>query len=89
MLYRDCTAILDQSPSSQAAQSNVARWRTIVDDEAGGDEDAKAAMMKSFRGRRNWPDGLKRYWASTYEMDAETWERVADFIERAATSLSP
>jgi MerR family transcriptional regulator, thiopeptide resistance regulator len=85
LLYRDCSAILDQNPSSQAAQSIVARWHTIVDDETGGDEDTRAAMLKSFSGRRNWPDGFKRYWASTYEMDAETWERVADFIERAAS----
>jgi DNA-binding transcriptional MerR regulator len=85
VLYRDCTAILDESPASQAAQSIVARWHTIVDDEAGGDEDAKATMLKSFSGRRNWPAGMKRYWASLYEMDAATWERVADFIERAST----
>jgi DNA-binding transcriptional MerR regulator len=85
VLYRDCLAIVDQSPTSQAAEAIVARWRTIVDDEAGGDEDTKAAMLQAFKGRSSWPAGLKRYWASLYDMDATTWERVADFIERAST----
>ena len=40
-------------------------------------------MLKAFRGRRSWPVGMKRYWASLYEMDADTWERVTDFIEKA------
>jgi MerR family transcriptional regulator, thiopeptide resistance regulator len=84
LLYQDCSAIVDESPSSPAAQSIVARWRAIVDDEADGDEDTKAAMLKAFKGRGSWPDGLKRYWASLYDMDAATWERVAAFIERAS-----
>lgn len=84
VLYRDCFAILDQSPSSQAAQSIVARWHSIVDDETDGDEDMKATMLKAFRRRSRWPASMKRYWASLYDMDTATWERVADFIERAA-----
>jgi DNA-binding transcriptional MerR regulator len=84
LLYRDCVTILDQGPSSQEAQSIVARWHAIVDDEVDGDENLKAAMLTSFKGRSSWPAGLTRYWASLYDMDAATWERVAEFIERAA-----
>jgi MerR family transcriptional regulator, thiopeptide resistance regulator len=88
-LYRDCAAILGESPAGPSAQSMLARWRAIVEDEADGDEATRAAMLKSFRGRATWPAGLKRYWASLYGMDAETWERVADFIERAHALSAP
>ena len=27
-------------------------------------------------------DGMKRYIASLYEMDVDTWQRVTDFIDR-------
>ena len=83
-LFRDCAAVLDADPSSDAAQSVIARWRALLDAETGGDQDTRAQMLKAFRGRRSWPAGMKRYWASTYEMDAATWEKVTDFIERAA-----
>lgn len=89
LLYRDCAGILGESPSGQPAQSIVERWHAIVDDEADGDEEAKATMLKSFSGRRSWPPAFKRYWASLYDMDATTWERVADFIERAHAVSGP
>jgi len=88
-LYRDCTAILGESPAGPSAQAILARWRAIVEEEAGGDDQARAAMLNAFRGRTTWPAGLKRYWASLYDMDAETWERVADFIERANDVSGP
>jgi DNA-binding transcriptional MerR regulator len=83
-VYRDCATILDESPSSPAARSIAARWRAIVDDEYDGDEEARTTILKGFRGRRTWPAGFKRYWASLYGMDAATWERVADFIDAAS-----
>jgi DNA-binding transcriptional MerR regulator len=89
LLYRDCAAILGENPAGRAAQAIVARWHAIVDDEAGGDDEVKAQMRKSFARRRDWPDGLKRYWASLHEMDAATWTRVADFIERADALSAP
>jgi DNA-binding transcriptional MerR regulator len=89
LLYRDCAAILGESPDGASAQSMVARWRAIVEDEADGDEATRAAMLTSFSGRVTWPAGLKRYWASLYRMDTATWERVADFIERANAVSAP
>ncbi len=88
-LYRDCAAILGESPAGPSAQSILARWRAIVEEESDGDEATKAAMLQSFRGRATWPAGLKRYWASLYGMDAATWEHVADFIERANAVSAP
>jgi MerR family transcriptional regulator, thiopeptide resistance regulator len=88
-LYRDCAAILGESPAGPSAQAILARWRAIVEEEAGGDDQTRAQMLKAFRGRATWPAGLKRYWASLYDMDAATWERVADFIDRANNVSGP
>jgi hypothetical protein len=43
-------------------------------------------MHDAISRRRQWPDGMKRYVASLYEMDVDTWQRVADFIERTASA---
>jgi DNA-binding transcriptional MerR regulator len=84
-LFLDCSSILDLDPSSREAQSIVARWRTLVEAETLGDEDLKRDALEAFSRRRQWPDGMRRYIASLYELDVDTWQRVADFIERAAT----
>ena len=33
-----------------------------------------------------WPDGVKRYVASMYEMEPDVWERVAEFIDAGSRS---
>jgi DNA-binding transcriptional MerR regulator len=88
-LFHDCARVLDRAPSSPEAQALVTRWRALLDAETGGDEETRREALQGFRARRAWPSGLKRYWASLHEMDAETWERVTDFIDLAAASASP
>ena len=83
-LYRDWLRILGSDPSSQEAQVLVTRWRALLDAQTGGDEETKRELLEGFSRRREWPDGMKRYMASLYEMDVDTWQRVTDFIERAA-----
>ena len=84
-LFRDCTSILDSEPTSPEAQSLVARWRALVEAETLGDEELKRDALDALSRRHEWPDGMKRYIASLYELDVDTWQRVTDFIERAAT----
>jgi DNA-binding transcriptional MerR regulator len=84
-LFRDCAAILDAEASSGQAQAIACRWRAILEAETGGDEEIKRDMLEAFSRRRHWPAGMKRYMASLYELDVDTWQRVTDFIERAAT----
>ena len=85
VLFRDCVAILDSDPASPAAQSLVTKWRALVDAETMGDEELKRDALDAFARRRQWPDGMRRYIASLYELDVDTWQCVTDFIERAAT----
>jgi hypothetical protein len=84
-LFRDCTSILDSEPTSREAQSIVARWRALLDAETLGDDELKREALDAFSRRRQWPDGMRRYIASLYALDVDTWQRVTDFIERAAT----
>jgi len=84
-LFRDGATILGSEPTSPEARSLVARWRALVDAETLGDEELKRDALDALSRRREWPDGMRRYIASLYELDVETWQRVTDFIERAAT----
>jgi MerR family transcriptional regulator, thiopeptide resistance regulator len=82
-LFRDWTAILGDDPAGPRAQALLDRWRALIEWETGGDEEMKARIAKGFENRRLWPLGLKRYHATLFETDVETWERVTDLIERA------
>jgi hypothetical protein len=85
-LYHDCSLLLGSDPSGKEARSIVTRWRALLDAETGGDEEIKRDVLDAFSRRRKWPDGMRRYTASLYELDVDTWQRVTDFIERAAAS---
>ena len=84
-MFRDGASILDSEPTSPEAQSLIARWRALVEAETLGDEELKRDALDALSRRREWPDGMRRYIASLYELDVDTWQRVTDFIGRAAT----
>jgi MerR family transcriptional regulator, thiopeptide resistance regulator len=88
-LFRDWSTILGSDPLSQEARALVARWRALLEAETGGDEEMTRDVLDAFSRRRQWPDGMKRYVASLYEVDVDTWQRVTDFIERAAAAPLP
>jgi len=81
--FRDWAGILGDDPAGPRAQALLERWRALIEWETGGDEEMKARIAKGFENRRLWPLGLKRYHASLFETDLETWERVTDLIEQA------
>ena len=82
-LFHEWKQLAGSDPTGPAAQALAARWRDLLEAESGGDEEIKAHVMQAFRSRQVWPTGMKRYWASLYETDVDTWDRVAEFIERA------
>jgi hypothetical protein len=82
-LFRDLEASLGEDPAGPAAQALVARWRALVAEETGGDSEAASAVKKMWAGRHTWPDSFRRYVASMYRMEPDTWARVSDFIEQA------
>jgi len=46
----------------------------------------KAALARALHLRAHWPDGVKRYVASMYEMEPDVWERFAQFIDARSRS---
>ncbi len=87
MLFREWSAILGSDPRSPEAQALAARWRALLDAQTGGDEEIKRDMLDALSRRRQWPNGMRRYVASLYDVDVDTWQRVTDFIERVGATL--
>ena len=82
-LYRDCAAALTEDPASEVAQGLVVRWKALLDFECHHDAGIIEEQIRAWQRRRNWPPGLLRHVASWHAMDADTWQRAADFLEAA------
>ena len=82
-LFDEWRLILDRDPASDEAQSLLTRWQTLLAVETNGDEEIKADLTAFVQRRYSWPAGMRRYIASLYATDADTWLRVTDFIEQA------
>jgi DNA-binding transcriptional MerR regulator len=82
-LFHEWVAMVDGSPAGDEAQALLVRWETLLDVESNGDEEIKADLQAWRRGRHTWPAGMRRYFASLYATDLETWSRVEDFIDQA------
>ena len=82
-LYRDCAAAVSEDPAGAMAQRLVARWQAILDAECGGDADTIDQQVAAWRRRHTWAPAMRRYIASCYAMDADSWLRAADFLQRA------
>ena len=82
-LYRDCAAALAEDPAGPVAQGLVERWKAILDAECGGDREIMNQLIATWRSRTVWTPAMRRYMASCYAMDDETWRCAADFLETA------
>jgi MerR family transcriptional regulator, thiopeptide resistance regulator len=82
-LFDEWASLLDRDPAGGQAQDLLARWETLLDEECDGDEDIKAGHAAFVRRRQSWPAGMRRYIASLYDADTDTWWRVMDFIDQA------
>jgi DNA-binding transcriptional MerR regulator len=82
-LFDEWNSILDTGPASHQAQALLARSQALLDDESNGDDEIKAEQATMIQRRHSWPAGMRRYIASLYATDADTWSRVMDFIEQA------
>jgi len=81
-LFHDVAAALEAGVvSDDGTRALRARWNALVDAETDGNADVRRALERAWRVRAHWPDGVRRYVASMYEMEPEAWERVAAFLE--------
>ena len=82
-MFREIAALLASDPTGSAARLHVGRWESLLAREAEGDSETISALKRAWHYRRYWPEGLRQYVSSLYEMDLATWERVASYIERS------
>jgi DNA-binding transcriptional MerR regulator len=82
-LFDEWVPLLALDPGSDRVQELLTRWQTLLDVESNGDEQVKGDIAGFVQRRHSWPAGMRRYIASLYDTDADTWSRVTDFIERA------
>ena len=87
-LYRDCAAAVAENPGGEVAQRLVRRWQTILEAECGGDRETMRELIAAWRSRAIWTPAMRRYMASCYAMDADTWQHAADFLESACDRAS-
>jgi len=80
-LFKEIAAALNEDPTGAAARPLAARWHALVSSEAGGDAATIAAKRRIAATRAQWPEGARRYAASLYDADVDTWERIMTFIE--------
>jgi DNA-binding transcriptional MerR regulator len=80
-LFKRIHDALQRDPEGNAARPLVKQWNALLQREA-GDELMAEAKKKRWAGRTQWPDGMRKYVASLYDMEPDAWERVAAFIER-------
>lgn len=82
-LFDEWVSLLTRDPGSDHAQELLTRWQTLLNVETNGDEEIKADVAGFVQRRQSWPAGMRRYIASLYGTDVDTWSRVTDFIEQA------
>jgi len=86
-LFHDIATALDAGEMKEGtAQSFRSRWSALVDAETEGNADVKHGIERAWRYRTHWPDGVRQYVASMYEMETAAWDRVATFIEGLRSS---
>src|SRR5262245_9264255 len=88
-LFDEWSSMLDSDPAGDQAQALLSRWEALLDVETNGHEDIKTDVAAWVQRRNGWQDGMKRYIASLYATDADTWSRVTDFIEQALACNTP
>jgi len=66
--------------SGEDLEALRARWRALIARAIADDPEAAEEMRKAYANRRHWPRGAKEWAASLYEMDVESFDRLAGFI---------
>ena len=67
---------------NKRAQALAARWDKLQESDSGGHADVRAGWERAWADRRNWPDELKLKLASSLKLSPETFDQVADFLEK-------
>ena len=87
-LFRDIEKALGEDPAGETGQALVARWKAQLDEASGGDPEIKAALLRGWSNRKNWPPSVRWQVEALHMMSFERFERCADFLDRAVAFSS-
>jgi DNA-binding transcriptional MerR regulator len=79
-LFKDITESLDVDPAGPVAQSLLDRWKALIEEFTGGNQEIKEGIGRAWQDRDNWSDERKTY--SAPFTDRRVWE----FIRKAGTA---
>jgi hypothetical protein len=68
--FRELAAALETDPTSERTRALAIAFRNSTDPE----------VRTAVQNRAEWPAGMRRYIASLFGANPETWERVIDFL---------
>jgi DNA-binding transcriptional MerR regulator len=75
VLYQDITASLDEDPAGPQAQALVDRWKALIDEFTGGNEQIQAGLGRAWQDRPNWSEPMKK--VSEPFGDPRIWEFIS------------
>ena len=82
-LMHEFAEALDEDPRGERVQQLLGRWGALLDEQCGNDSQTRDEMVRAAARWRNWPDGMRRWVAYTYDMSVGTWERVMTLMDAA------
>ena len=83
-LFHDIEKTPEKDPAGEIAQALVARWNAQQDEASGGDPEIKAALLRTWAHRRDWPASVRWHVEALHMMSFERFEKAADFLDKAA-----
>jgi DNA-binding transcriptional MerR regulator len=84
-VFRAAEAVLSEPPDSAQVQSIAGQWRAVFEADCEGDSEVKAGLENCWANRRNWSPVLRWMEEAVHMMEGHRFDRVADFLDRAAT----
>ena len=70
-----------EDPAGPRGRELARRWNAILDQESGGDAEARDRLLNAWHSRGNWPPPMRAWVAGCYMMNEARWERVSRFLE--------
>lgn len=84
-VFRAAEAALIGQSDSGHFQSVAGQWKALLEKDSDGDAEVKAGLENCWANRRNWSPVLRWMEEAVHMMDGHRFDRVADFLDRAAT----
>jgi DNA-binding transcriptional MerR regulator len=84
-VFHAAEAALSERPDYEHVQGIAGQWKALFEVDSGGDAEVKAGLENCWVDRRNWSPVVRWMEEAVHMMDGGRFDRVADFLDGAAT----